>query len=292
MGMVMTSFEKELEAKLKKTIESEFEAETFDPIKDEDKQLEKNEDEIERLEELAAAFEEGKIRIEERIRKLKGYPDKVDQAIYEKDLKELIKHIVQDEILKRREQRGLIQKELSSDQELVLKNEILKRNLKEFGVTTNKYFNPDTKKEQNIKDYQKLLVKNKANDLEFATEDSDISQSERNNRRLKDKKKLLGKYWSQAYSNLLFTSMVIEETVGSFNQADFRELDRALKRLNNNENIKKRKLHPSSEDYYFSFGLSSGIEARIFYRLLPKDFGNRRRVITQIIKQYHTRFVN
>lgn len=78
----------------------------------------------------------------------------------------------------------------------------------------------------------------------------------------------------------------------SFNQADFRELDRALKRLNNNENIKKRKLHPSSEDYYFSFGLSSGIEARIFYRLLPKDFGNRRRVITQIIKQYHTRFVN
>lgn len=283
----MTAFEKELETKLRELIEIELETNTLlesekDPFKTE-------EQEIKKLEQLAVAFEENKNRIDKKISDLKGLPAETDPIIYEKDLMELIQTAVSAEVQKNYgvyPENVKKQEDSPFEEELLLKNAVLKRNAKQLFDTTKQKIKVNHQRAENIKDYQSL--KSSTGNVESKkTTIEEVDKEE-----VKKRTKLLGNYWSKTHTNLLFTATVIQDVTKTFNKIDFNDLDHALSQLNNDHEIERKKINPDSEDYYFSFRVASGVKSRIFYQIMPEDFGNKRIVITRIIKQYHTRVVN
>lgn len=111
----MTAFDKELEGKIKQLLALEQEEKNLD--KKNHSQLISKEEEIKQLEKLAIAFEEGRARIDKKIRELKGIPT-TDPTIYEEDLQKIIQQAVEIEIQKKygelanEKEAKLVEKEL------------------------------------------------------------------------------------------------------------------------------------------------------------------------------------
>lgn len=273
----MTDFEKELEEELKKLIEVEMNT---------NKNIEQNENQkfllnqkIKKLRELLLAYEDGQRRIQNRLTELNGFADLKVPLPYEKELKEIIQDAVAKEIQKEYVREFDKKERPNSRKNLVLEDAFAKRKI----MKNEKIIN---KKNQKIKDYRDLSNVGKVSQSKSSAEGA--TQNKAN---LKNKITQLANYWNKKYQNLLFSSTAVQDVAKSFSKPDFDNLDQALSRLNNEEELERKKTSPENADYYHSFRTSSGVKSRIFYQIMTEDFGNRRIVVRRIIKQYYTRFI-
>lgn len=284
----MTAFDKELEGKIKQLLALEQEEKNLD--KKNHSQLISKEEEIKQLEKLAIAFEQGRARIDKKIRELKGIPT-TDPTIYEEDLQKIIQQAVEIEIQKKYGELANEKEAKLVEKELILKNAIVKRKMKDSIASKNINRSGEHEKDQNIKDYKLLSVASTGKKEESFDKKNKDTVVAIDSKELQVKCKLLGSYWNVTHSNLIFTSAVIEDVAKTFTQKDFIDLEDALNQLNTNQEIKRKKINPDSEDYYLSFRVSSGVKSRIFYQMMPEASGQNKMVITRIVKQYHLRYV-
>lgn len=269
MGIIMTEFEKNLERELKKLnyLENQAVKEILQKSK-EDKEV--NDEEIKKLEALFDAYQQGQKRIQKYIDDLKGsFGSNEPYSYNEHELREIIRQLVEKELGKNSQD----EKEKKEKTNLVLENAMAKRKIMKKARIV-------SQKDKRIKDYEDLSRVGTVSSLK-------VSDQEEHK-----KITLLGNYWREKHQNLLFTPVAIEDVAKTFRKAEFDNLDLALNRLNIEEDLERKKIHPDSDDYYFSFRTVKGVKSRIFYRMMPEDFGSQRIVITQIIKQYHTRSLN
>lgn len=284
----MTSFEKELELKVKQLLNLKKEKSKI--TRDNQSNIIGNKNEIEKLEQLATTLEKELVRINQRIKELKGIPVE-ESNLSAEELQKIIQQAVKTEIEKEYQKDVNKKEEKKLEKELILKNAIVKREMKHTIGSKNKKQSAEYTKDQNIKDYELLSVastskKEKTIDKNKKEKIIDIDEKE-----LKIRYKLLASYWNVTHSNLLFKSAVIQDVVKTFTQTDFIELDYALSQLNTNQGIKRKKIGLDSEDFYLSFQVASGIKARIFYQLIPDDLDKKKMVITRIVKQHNLRYV-
>ena len=282
MGIAMTAFEKDFEKELEKINEV-----GRNEINENSVGLKKeNSEEIKRLEKMLATYEEGIKHIQRRLDELKGPNESKETTSYgEKEMKELIQELLEKELRKNQSNEAVKKDDSNLAENLILENAIVKRKM--IKNDRNNY-----QKDRRIKDYKDLSRVSKAPFLK-GSEESDLGGENLFKREeSQEKMTLLGIYWKEVHQNLLFTSEVIEDVAKTFTKKEFVPLDQALDHLNNEEDLERKKINPTNEDYYFSFRTLSGVKSRIFYQIMPKDFGNRRIVVTRIIKQYHTRSVN
>lgn len=282
MVIAMTAFEKNLEKEINKLNAIELN-EKDKELKDLEKE---KEEEIIKLEKMQNTYEEGIRHIQKRLEELRGPVEVQETYPYdEEEMKEFIQLLVERELKKKFPKENSQKEKINSEENLVIENAIAKRQKVKNLVNTNQ-------KDRRIKDYRDLSRVGRASGLNESDEPDVQGQSDPEDEDIYKKVTLLGNYWKEKYQNLLFTSLVIDDVAKAFTQKEFLNLDRALGSLNNEKDLERKKISPENEDYYFSFLTLAGVKSRIFYQIMPKDFGNRRIVVTRVIKQYYTRSVN